>query len=229
MSSGINITTIRYYSSHSSSKTYICFVAEKEKLTSLIIWFDYFEYFDVRTPPRVNASDLAADTIDAIGEMTETAARTHNAYIPHAPGEKYSNLQFQHGDAAIYLEGFPCTGTTEIRLPEVEDPIEQFRYSDVASGLKGYVEVASNKRTADQNAGMAFVIELKRGIGHLATFDYLGWFTVQSSRAKYFKFSELVQNVYFCDGGTQSVGTASTAKSDTSSIAQIASPSVASL
>ena len=210
------------------SDQYLCFVIGGDKLIAMSVTFDVYEDYGV--PATVKSSDLSVGIIDALDGLTQASARTGNGFLPPPlPGDYYSTMNFTSGDAAIRLEGFPCVGQTDMIIG-MEDHTQQFRYSDVALGLDGYMQLALGKRTANEYAGMAFVFEMISvpGSGRYVN-DWFGWFSVQSVQAPYIKFSELMQNVYVCDQNGGSGGNGSAIGPGASQTTQVVSPTMASL
>ena len=150
-------------------------------------------------PPGVNPDDLAFAVNDAIEQMEEKANSTGNAFLPPPlPGNYYSTVDFTHKDAAIHVEGFPCSGSTSLGT-EAEEKAQQFRYSDVTLALEGYQQVGVAKRAGNANAGYALAFEPSNDpdTGKWV-WDWFGWYVVQSAQAPYHKLSDALGNVFFC-------------------------------
>ena len=147
---------------------------------------------------------------NAITEMTGDAIRTSNRVLPAPlPGNRYSTLNWTYADTAIYLEGFPCTGTTTVG-PGIPDLMQQFRYGDVALALGGYLSVALHKRPPEDNVALVLAWEMRASEGlKTLEWDWFGWFTVQNVQAPYVKFSDFVSNVFACDPKLRNADTAS--------------------
>ena len=162
----------------------------------------FFNTHVLDIPPGVNPDDLAYTFQTAIQQTEEMANSTGNAFLPPPlPGNHYSTLDFTHQDAAIHVEGFPCSGLTTLWALG-DEKAQQFRYGDVALALEGYQQVGVAKRAADSNAGFALAFQpiSNPKTGELV-WDWFGWYVVQSARAPYHKLSDAIWNVYVCDSG----------------------------
>lgn len=100
-----------------------------------------------KIPLTVDRDDLSA-TLELLSQKMHQQASTNDSYIPTGGTAVPSSFNVTSGQAVIYFQGFPCTGTFH------GFPIRQAKYEEVAAASDAMMNVlAGRNEWTRMNAG----------------------------------------------------------------------------